>query len=100
MGEEKSDLLRIISANKQIDLSVVRYKSVDKRELEVYLENKSLSDITQEEFVNQAKEVILVTGGARGVTAHCIRALAQNEPQHSFILIGRTPHPDMASSSF
>ncbi|WP_158228936.1 type I polyketide synthase [Chitinimonas sp. BJB300] len=37
----------------------------------------------------QAHELVLVTGGARGVTAQCVQALAARLPAH-FILIGRT----------
>ncbi|MGQ5522582.1 SDR family NAD(P)-dependent oxidoreductase [Chitinimonas sp. PSY-7] len=38
----------------------------------------------------QAGELVLVTGGARGVTAQCVQALATRVPAH-FVLIGRTP---------
>ncbi|WP_434628779.1 SDR family NAD(P)-dependent oxidoreductase [Chromobacterium sp. CV08] len=37
----------------------------------------------------RAGELVLVTGGARGVTSHCVRALARQVPAH-FVLIGRT----------
>ncbi|WP_156504601.1 SDR family NAD(P)-dependent oxidoreductase, partial [Chromobacterium sp. F49] len=37
----------------------------------------------------RAGELVLVTGGARGVTSHCVQALARQVPAH-FVLIGRT----------
>ncbi|WP_158300868.1 type I polyketide synthase [Chromobacterium sp. ATCC 53434] len=37
----------------------------------------------------RAGELVLVTGGARGVTAHCVQALARQVPAH-FVLIGRS----------
>ncbi|AIY39499.1 omega-3 polyunsaturated fatty acid synthase subunit [Collimonas arenae] len=38
----------------------------------------------------RAGDLVLVTGGARGVTAHCVQALAATVAAH-FVLIGRTP---------
>ncbi|MFI7666205.1 SDR family NAD(P)-dependent oxidoreductase [Nocardia sp. NPDC049526] len=46
-----------------------------------------------------AQDVLLVTGGARGVTATCVRALAQRS-EARFVLLGRsesTPEPDWAA---
>jgi acyl transferase domain-containing protein/NAD(P)-dependent dehydrogenase (short-subunit alcohol dehydrogenase family) len=40
-----------------------------------------------------SKDVVLVTGGARGVTAACVQALAQAYKSH-FVLLGRTPLED------
>ncbi|MDQ1239848.1 MAG: hypothetical protein QG577_2034, partial [Thermodesulfobacteriota bacterium] len=37
----------------------------------------------------QGGEVILVSGGARGIAASCLKLLAQSQP-HTFILLGRT----------
>ncbi|MFI6954370.1 SDR family NAD(P)-dependent oxidoreductase [Nocardia sp. NPDC050408] len=47
-----------------------------------------------------AQDVLLVTGGARGVTATCVRALAQHS-EARFVLVGRselTPEPDWAAN--
>ncbi|WP_319405545.1 SDR family NAD(P)-dependent oxidoreductase [uncultured Desulfosarcina sp.] len=41
-------------------------------------------------------DVILVTGGARGITAACTLAVAR-ETGVRLALVGRTPHPDQAS---
>ncbi|WP_266159888.1 type I polyketide synthase [Dyella silvatica] len=41
----------------------------------------------------QAGELVLVTGGARGITARCIEALAAAVPAH-FVLLGRTTLDD------
>jgi len=38
------------------------------------------------------KDVVLVTGGARGVTAACVQALSQKLPLR-FVLLGRSPQP-------
>ncbi|MEV6560741.1 SDR family NAD(P)-dependent oxidoreductase [Nocardia sp. NPDC051756] len=46
-----------------------------------------------------AEDVLLVTGGARGVTATCVKALAQRS-EARFVLLGRselTPEPDWAA---
>ncbi|KAA8882941.1 SDR family NAD(P)-dependent oxidoreductase, partial [Nocardia colli] len=46
-----------------------------------------------------AADVLLVTGGARGVTATCVKALAQRS-EARFVLLGRselTPEPDWAA---
>ncbi|MEV2215006.1 SDR family NAD(P)-dependent oxidoreductase [Streptomyces sp. NPDC050997] len=46
-----------------------------------------------------AADLLLVTGGARGVTAECVRALAEHAPAR-FLLLGRTglePEPDWAA---
>ncbi|WP_433664421.1 SDR family NAD(P)-dependent oxidoreductase [Nocardia sp. CA-128927] len=46
-----------------------------------------------------AEDLLLVTGGARGVTATCVKALAQRS-EARFVLLGRselTPEPDWAS---
>ncbi|MFI6364228.1 SDR family NAD(P)-dependent oxidoreductase [Nocardia sp. NPDC050630] len=46
-----------------------------------------------------AQDVLLVTGGARGVTATCVRALAQRS-EARFVLLGRSelsPEPDWAA---
>lgn len=41
-------------------------------------------------------DVVLVTGGARGVTAHCIQHLAKETACH-YVLLGRTPVEDFPS---
>lgn len=38
-------------------------------------------------------DVILATGGARGITAECVKRLAAHDT-FTFILLGRTPHTD------
>lgn len=44
---------------------------------------------------NQFGEVILVTGGARGIAASCLKALA-GDHAHTFVLLGRTPLSERA----
>ena len=41
-------------------------------------------------------DVVLVTGGARGITAACALAVAR-ETGARMALVGRTPHPDQSS---
>ncbi|MEV2220344.1 SDR family NAD(P)-dependent oxidoreductase [Nocardia vinacea] len=61
---------------------------------------RSVSIVRHEQgpSVLTAQDVLLVTGGARGVTATCVRALAQRS-EARFVLLGRsepTPEPDWA----
>ncbi|MFE9581691.1 beta-ketoacyl synthase N-terminal-like domain-containing protein [Nocardia sp. NPDC006044] len=56
-------------------------------------------DAEQQPSLLTAADVLLVTGGARGVTATCVKALAQRG-QARFVLLGRselTPEPDWAA---
>lgn len=48
---------------------------------------------TTSSVVENNLPVILVTGGARGITAACITGLAQSQPSR-FVLLGRTPLED------
>ena len=96
ISSEKYDLLHLIADEKKVDLSIIRYKDRSCRELEQYQESVMSIDSDHSDKDHTQKETILVTGGARGVTAHCIKALAQREPQHCYILLGRTPHPQQA----
>ncbi|MFE9323628.1 SDR family NAD(P)-dependent oxidoreductase [Nocardia sp. NPDC052278] len=62
---------------------------------------RSVSIVRHEQgpSVLTAQDVLLVTGGARGVTATCVRALAQRS-EARFVLLGRselTPEPDWAA---
>ena len=88
-------------------IEVVRYDDADTRWSEVYLnsderEDHDSSTLTQEsqrDLVEQGgfqerlkRGVLLVTGGARGITASCLRVLSPC-PQ-LICLIGRSAHPD------
>ena len=96
--EEKEDLSKIITIDNTTDLSYVRYLSQTCRQVEEYQEYPlELKTKLKDDFTKP--EIILVTGGARGVTAHCVQALAKAEKQHVFILLGRTPHPSAVSPS-
>ena len=44
-----------------------------------------------------AEDVIMVTGGAKGITASCALGLAQTI-KTKMVLIGRSPHPDITSA--
>ncbi len=55
----------------------------------------SPSSIAPEKWNFSTKEVIVVTGGARGVTARCAIKLAESiSPSPVLILMGRSPIPD------
>jgi acyl transferase domain-containing protein/NAD(P)H-dependent flavin oxidoreductase YrpB (nitropropane dioxygenase family)/NAD(P)-dependent dehydrogenase (short-subunit alcohol dehydrogenase family) len=99
IGAEEAQFTVDLQQPETHELSIIRYRSAGARERESY-EEKPLKIANQRPLPQEIKsEVILATGGARGVTARCIVQLARQSPEKTFILIGRTPHPKHANSS-
>jgi len=42
----------------------------------------------------EAADLFLVTGGARGITPHCVREIARRSPGTAFVLVGRSEMSD------
>lgn len=85
------------------EMESVRYRWVNNtlhREAEIYIDDplSLIAEITEatQTLNDYQPEIILVTGGARGVTAECLKMLAKMEPGHTYLLLGRTPHPETA----
>ncbi len=76
-------------------LTEIGYSSSGRITLSAEVENIDIDHIATEEI--NSKSVFLVSGGAKGVTASCIKELARRF-QPSFILLGRsdnsTPEPE------
>jgi hypothetical protein len=95
---EADDLSADISSDHPPKLDLIRYDQDQRRQREEYI-LKPLSDASSTDQSTVAsgadvRDVILVTGGARGVTARCIRSLAQSGV--TLVLCGRTSHPQHA----
>ena len=110
LEREKEDFQVQCTSDAPPELEVIRYDQPEHRQREEYLTQPDLdtpshsvssmapstSQVDRGKPVSKPHraEVILVTGGARGVTAHCVRSLARSGV--TLVLCGRTPHPDHA----
>jgi len=87
-----------ISPKKVASLIVDEFLDEDSRYVEVAYEQgrrmaiipeKNILDVTEKMHLDAKDWVVLVTGGAKGITAEILKDLAPFNPQ--FVLVGRTP---------
>jgi len=73
------------------DFNSVRYDSQLARQV-VYYENSKPEDYKKREIKWSSADVVIVTGGAKGITAQCALEFARSTKAH-MVLIGRSPLP-------
>lgn len=98
---EGKTLVSALRSDLYSSLELIRYDLSAHREREQYEENheamtspKAPSRLTSSR--ETSPQVILATGGARGVTAYCLNQIASTGM--TFVLCGRTEHPENARS--